>query len=53
MSEMIGTAKNNCGKLENGHIELTAKRLFEIAEILETDVFILLGLELQSVPTSH
>ncbi len=45
MSEKIGMAKNNYGKVENGHIELTVKRLYEIADILGVSVTTLLGEE--------
>jgi transcriptional regulator with XRE-family HTH domain len=45
MSEKIGMAKNNYGKLENGHIELSVKRLLDISEILGVSVFSILGHE--------
>lgn len=43
MSDKIGMAKNNYGKVENGQIELTVSRLYQIADILEVSVIALLG----------
>ncbi len=43
MSEGIGMAKNNYGKVENGQIELTVSRLYQIADILGVSIVTLLG----------
>ncbi len=43
MSEGIGMAKNNYGKVENGQIELTVGRLYQIADILGVSIVTLLG----------
>ncbi|MCA0231895.1 MAG: helix-turn-helix domain-containing protein [Bacteroidetes bacterium] len=43
MSDKIGMAKNNYGKVENGQIELTINRLYQIADILGVSVVSLLG----------
>lgn len=44
MSDRIGLAKNNYGKLESGQVEMTVKRLYQIAEILDTTPNELLGI---------
>jgi len=43
MSEGIGMAKNNYGKVENGQIELTVSRLYQIADLLGVSIVTLLG----------
>ena len=51
MSDKIGMAKNNYGKVENGHIELTVNRLYEIAEILGVSAISLLSDTATSIET--
>lgn len=43
MSEQLGLTKNNYGKVENGQVELTVKRLYQIADILGVNAVTLLG----------
>lgn len=43
MSEHLGLTKNNYGKVENGQVELTINRLYQIADILGVSVVSLLG----------
>jgi HTH-type transcriptional regulator/antitoxin HipB len=43
MSERLGMAKNNYGKVESGVTEMTVSRLYAIAEILGVSVTALLG----------
>lgn len=43
MSERLGLTKNNYGKVENGQVELTVKRLYQIADILGVNAVTLLG----------
>ncbi|MCP1384046.1 helix-turn-helix domain-containing protein [Runella salmonicolor] len=42
MSERLGLTKNNYGKVENGQVELTVNRLYQIADILGVSVTTLL-----------
>jgi transcriptional regulator with XRE-family HTH domain len=43
MAEKLGFAQSNYNKIENGVAELTVKRLYEIAKILEVSVLKILG----------
>ncbi len=42
MSDRLGLTKNNYGKVENGQVELTVSRLYQIADILGVSVNTLL-----------
>lgn len=48
MAEKMGIAINNYSKLERGVTELNVSRLFEIADLLETNVVQLLGNDVMS-----
>lgn len=52
MAEKMNIALLNYGKLERGVTELSVKRLYEIAEILEVNVAELLGIE-QALPKGN
>lgn len=43
MSEKLGMAKNNYGKVENGQTEMAVSRLYQIADILGVNIIKLLG----------
>lgn len=42
MAMKLGIGQNGYSKIELGHTRITVDRLFEIAKILQTDVFVLL-----------
>jgi transcriptional regulator with XRE-family HTH domain len=44
MADKLGIAQNNYGKIERGVTELTIQRLYQIAEILEVSIEMLMGL---------